>query len=136
MPTARLRRASARSSWIPPSSIRGVNERIATAPIAGAGLIIGYAVAVASDSRPLGGLVLAACALACIAVWIRRDGRRATVVLTIAGLGAFALSHLIGVVIGPWPAVLIVAAGTGMLCWRVSDSRHMSLSQLSTRARS
>ena len=113
-----------------------MRERIATAPIAAAGLITGYAVAVASGSRPLGGLVLAACGLLCIAVWMHRDGRRTAATLTIAGLAAFALSHVIGLVIGPWPAVLIVAAGIGTLCWSVSDSRHMSLRQLSARARS
>lgn len=104
-----------------------VRPRVATAPIAAAGLIVGYTVAVASGSRPLGGLVLSACGLACIATWLRRDGRRTTTVLTIAGLGAFALSHVIGLIIGAWPAVLLTAAAMGMLCWRVSDSHHISL---------
>jgi hypothetical protein len=97
--------------------------RVATAPIAAGGLIAGYGVAVASGSRPLGGLVLAVCGLVCIAVWMRRDGRRITAMLTIAGLAGFGLSHVLGLVIGPWPAVLVVAAATATLCWRVSDSR-------------
>ena len=47
--------------------IRGhVIDRLPTAPIAAAGLIAGYAVAVATGSRPLGGLVLALCGVACI----------------------------------------------------------------------
>jgi hypothetical protein len=46
--------------------------------------------------------------------------------LTLAGLCAFALSHVIGAIIGAWPAVLLTAAATGILCWRVSD-RHISL---------
>ncbi len=100
--------------------------RVATAPVAAAGLIVGYAVAVASGSRPLGGLVLAACGLACIATWLRRDGRRTATTLTAAGLGAFALSHVVGLILGAWPAVLLAAAAIGMLCWRVSDSRHMN----------
>jgi hypothetical protein len=45
--------------------------------------------------------------------------------LTIAGLVAFALSHVIGLIIGAWPAVLLVAAATGVLYWRVSDSCHV-----------
>ena len=49
-------------------------ERLPTAPIAAAGLIAGFGVAVGTGSRPLGGVVLAACGLACIAVWARRDG--------------------------------------------------------------
>ena len=102
-------------------------SRVPTAPIAGFGLIAGYGVAVASGSRPLGGLVLAACGLACIAIWLRRDGRRTAAVLTAAGLGAFAFSHVAGLIIGAWPAVLLVAAGTGWLYWRVSDSRRLTV---------
>lgn len=98
--------------------------RVLTAPLAAAGLIAGFAVAVASGSRPLGGVVLAAFGLTCIAVWTRRDGRGTAVWLTVAGLLAFAISHVLGLVIGAWPAVLVVAAATAALCWRVSDSRR------------
>jgi hypothetical protein len=97
---------------------------VATAPIAATGLVAGYAVAVASGSRPLGGLVLALCGLACIAIWLGRDGARTAALLAGAGLVAFALSHLLGLVIGAWPAVLLTAAGTAVLCWRVSDARR------------
>jgi hypothetical protein len=100
-------------------------ERVMTAPIAATGLVAGFGVAVASGSRPLGGVVLAACGLACIAVWIRRDGRRITIQLTAAGLLAFAISHVLGLVIGAWPSVLLVAAATAALCWRVSDRRWL-----------
>jgi hypothetical protein len=100
--------------------------RVATAPIAATGLVAGFAVAVATGSRPLGGVVLIACGLSCVAVWLRRDGRRITVQLTAAGLGAFALSHVLGRVIGAWPAVLVVSAATAALCWRLSDSRRAS----------
>ncbi len=101
--------------------------RVATAPIAAAGLIAGYAVAVASGSRPLGGLVLAAFGIACISVWLRRDGRRTAATLTAAGLVAFALSHVLGLLIGAWPAVLVSAAVIAAVCWRVSDSRQLTL---------
>jgi hypothetical protein len=101
-------------------------ERVPTAPIAAAGLIAGFGVAVASGSRPLGGAVLAACGLACIAVWLRRDGTRVTAQLTATGLVAFAISHLLGRVIGAWPSVLVVSAVTAALCWRLSDSRALS----------
>lgn len=99
-------------------------ERIATAPIAATGLVAGFGVAVATGSRPLGGIVLAGCGLTCIAVWLRRDGRRTAAQLTIAGLLAFAVSHLLGLLIGAWPSVLVVAIITAALCWRLSDSRH------------
>ena len=100
--------------------------RVLTAAVAAAGLIGGFAVAVATGSRPLGGVVLAAFGLSCIAVWLRRDGRRTAGLLTFAGLMAFAVSHVLGLVIGAWPAVLVVAAATAGLCWRVSDSRRLA----------
>ena len=98
-------------------------RRIATAPLAATGLISGYAVAVASGSRPLGGVVLTGFGLACIAIWLRRDGRRTAAALGVAGLAAFAFSHVLGLVIGAWPAVLVTAAGIGAVCWALSDAR-------------
>jgi hypothetical protein len=109
------------------SSADGLEARIATAPIAALGLIAGFGVALATGSRPLGGVVLAGCGLVCIVIWLRRDGRRTAALLTIAGLFAFAVSHVLGLLIGPWPAVIVVAAATGTLCWRVSDSQQMRL---------
>jgi hypothetical protein len=105
-----------------------IAARVPTAPIAAGGLVAGFAVAVATGSRPLGGVLLAACGLTCIAVWLRRDGARTAIQLTAAGLLAFALSHVLGLVIGAWPSVLVVAAATAALCWRLSDSRRPVLS--------
>jgi hypothetical protein len=102
-------------------------ERIATAPIAAAGLIAGYAVAVSSGSRPLGGVVMALFGLTCIWIWLHRDGRATAARLTGAGLVAFALSHVLAELITPWPSVLLVAAVTAALCWRLSDSRRPAL---------
>lgn|SRR5690349_16757752 len=101
-------------------------ERLPTAPIAAGGLIAGFGVALATGSRPLGGVVLAACGLACIAVWVRRDPARVTATLTATGLVAFAVSHLLGRVIGAWPSVIVVSAITAGLCWWLSDSRRLS----------
>jgi hypothetical protein len=101
-----------------------VRDRLATAPIAAAGLIAGYAVAQATGSRPLGGVVLAAFGLVCVAVWLRRDGRGRAALLTVAGLLGFALSHVLALVTGAWPAVLLVAAAIAAVCWRFSDSRR------------
>jgi len=99
--------------------------RLPTAPIAAAGLIGGFGVAVATDSRPLGGVVLAAAGLTCMAIWARRDGRAVTAKLTAAGLLGFALSHLLGKLIGAWPSVFVVSAAVSALCWRLSDSRRL-----------
>ena len=97
---------------------------LATAPIAALGLIAGFGVAVASGSRTLGGLVLASCGLFCIAIWLRRDGRQVAARLTVVGLLAFALSHVLGLVIGAWPAVLVASAATATACWRLSDAHR------------
>jgi hypothetical protein len=96
--------------------------RLATAPIAAAGLIAGYAVAVGADSRPLGGVVLAGFGLACVAIWWRRDGRRTAAALTVASVLAFAFSHVLALIVGAWPAVLLMAASIAAICWQVSDA--------------
>lgn len=83
---------------------------------------MGFGVAVATDSRLLGGLVLVACGLPCIVIWARRHDRRTAALLTLGGLAAFALSHGIGILIGPWPAVVLTAALTSAVYWRLSDS--------------
>lgn len=109
-----------------PTTLAGLADRAPTAPLAATGLIAGFAVAVGTGSRPLGGAVMAAFGLACIVVWVRRDGRRTAAWLTAAGLLAFAVSHLLGLVIGAWPSVIVVAAATAALCWWLSDSRRPS----------
>jgi hypothetical protein len=90
-------------------------------------LIAGYGVAVATGSRPLGGVVLAACGLVCVAIWTRRHDTRTVALLTGAGVVAFALSHALGALIGAWPAVLLTAGVTSAAYWRFSDSRSGSL---------
>jgi hypothetical protein len=99
-------------------------DRLATAPVAATGLIGGFAIAVGSGSRPLGGVFMAACGLPCIAAWLRRDGRRTAAGLTAVGLGGFAASHVLGHAIGAWPAVILVSAITAGFCWRFSDARR------------
>jgi hypothetical protein len=99
-------------------------DRVPTAPLAAAGLIAGFGVAVGTGSRPLGGVVMAAFGLTCIAVWLHRDGRRVALRLTVVGLLAFAISHLLGLVIGAWPSVFVVSALTAAICWRLSDSQR------------
>ncbi len=99
-----------------------MNESVPTAALAALGLIAGYSVAVATGSRTLGGLVLLAFGAACVWVWVRRDGAPVAAKLTGLGLVAFAFSHLLGALIGAWPAVLLVAAAMAVVCWRVSDA--------------
>lgn len=93
-----------------------------SAPLAAAGLIAGFGVASASGSRPLGGVVLSAFGLGCVGIWLARDGRAVAAKLTAVGLGMFAVSHGLGLLIGAWPAVLLSAAVTAAVCDRVSDA--------------
>ena len=97
-------------------------QELPTAPLAATALIAGFAVAVLTGSRALGGVVLAAFGLACIAISLSRDQRRVTAQLTAVGLAAFAASHVLGLVIGAWPAVLLAAAVTAGAAWRWSDA--------------
>jgi hypothetical protein len=106
--------------------LAALGERMPTAPLAATGLIAGFGVAVGTGSRSLGGGVMAAFGLTCIAVWLHRDGRRVAVRLTAVGLLAFAISHVLGLVIGAWPSVFVVSAVTAAMCWRLSDSQRGS----------
>ena len=98
-------------------------DRIPTFPLAATGLIAGFGVAIGTGSRPLGGALMAAFGLTCIYFWVVRDGTRTAVQLTLVGLVAFALSHVLGLVIGAWPSVLVVSAVTAWACWRLSDHK-------------
>jgi hypothetical protein len=94
-----------------------------TAPVAAGSLIVGYAVAAGTGSRPLGGVVLLLGGAWCVRAWSRRDGARTALGLAGAGLGAFVASHVLALAIGPWPAVLLVAAAMGAVAWTRSDAR-------------
>jgi hypothetical protein len=94
-----------------------------TAPVAAGTLIVGYAVAVGTGSRPLGGVVLAIGGLWCIRVWLLRHGTRIAVRLACVGFGAFVASHLLGLAIGAWPSVLVVSAVVAATVWTQADAR-------------
>ena len=95
-----------------------------TAPVAAGTLIAGYAVAAASGSRALGGVVLLAGGLWCIRAWRQRHGSRTAAALTCVGLAAFAAAHVLALAIGAWPAVLLVAAGAAAAVWVRADARQ------------
>jgi hypothetical protein len=98
-------------------------RRFPTAPVAAASLIAGFGVAVGTGSRPLGGVVMAIGGLWCIRAWVRRHGRRTAAILGCVGFGAFTISHLLGLLIGAWPSVLLVSAAMAAAAWRQADSR-------------
>jgi hypothetical protein len=96
---------------------------VPTAPVAAGSLIAGYAVAVESGSRPLGGVVLLLGGLWCLRQWRRRAGSRIAARLTAVGLALFVASHLLALAIGAWPAVLSVAAAMAASVWLGADVR-------------
>ncbi|MEA2207747.1 MAG: hypothetical protein QOF54_224 [Solirubrobacteraceae bacterium] len=98
-------------------------RRTPTAPLAAATLIAGYAVAIGTGSRPVGGVVLAAGGAWCIREWMRRNDQRTAVELGLVGFAAFVLSHVLARAIGGWPAVLTVAAATALAVWLRADAR-------------
>jgi hypothetical protein len=97
-----------------------------TAPVAGASLIAGYAVAAGTGSRPLGGLVLLAGGLWCVREWTRRNDARTAATLACAGLAAFIASHVLALAIGAWPAVLLVAVALTLATWLRADARALA----------
>jgi len=99
-----------------------------TAPIAAGSLIAGYAVAVGTGSRPLGGLVLLIGGVCCISIWMRRHDAHIARLLTAVGFGAFVASHLVGLLIGAWPAVLLAAAVVALAVYSQADRRVPGLS--------
>jgi hypothetical protein len=115
------------------ATLRAVRA-LPTAPLAAGSLIVSYAVVAASGSRPLGGAVLAAGGLCCISIWTRRHGRRTAAQLAGVGFAAFVVSHVLALALGPWPAVLIVAAVTGAATWELADARTSQDARASAQA--
>jgi hypothetical protein len=102
-------------------------RQIPTAPVAAASFLASWGVVDASGSRAAGGLVLAAGGIWCIGAWRRRQGTRTAAELAGAGLAGFVLSHLLGLAIGPWPAVIVVALAVGALAWIHADAQPDTL---------
>ncbi|HEY4451580.1 MAG TPA: hypothetical protein VGN13_08300 [Solirubrobacteraceae bacterium] len=98
--------------------------RVPTAPVAAGSLIAGFAVAVASGSRPLGGVVLVLGGVWCVRAWTQRHGPRTAITLASVAFAAFVVSHVLALLVGGWPAVLIVAAFTGAVVWVRADTRE------------
>ncbi len=94
-----------------------------SAPLAAGSLLAGWAVVAATGSRPLGGVVLALGGLCCIRIWARRHGAGTAARLGAVGFAAFVLAHVLGLLIGAWHAVLVVAAITAAVTWALADAQ-------------
>jgi hypothetical protein len=98
---------------------------VPTAPVAAGSFVLGYGAVEVTGSRFVGGIVLVLGGLWCTRAWLRRrDARTAGVLLAVAFV-VFVASHLLGLVLGPWPAVLLTAAVMGAAAWLRADARGM-----------
>jgi hypothetical protein len=87
-----------------------VNQRFAIPIVAAATFLAGFGVAELTGVRAVGGLVLLAGGAWCARAAFRLAGGPATVALVVIALALFVVSHLLGHLIGAWPAVLVTAA--------------------------
>jgi hypothetical protein len=108
---------------VPPYRYGRTMPSIPTAPLVAAGLVGGYVVARETKVRPLGGVVLGAAGLLAGRTWLRTGGPATAAALTAVYLGGFGASHPLAKKIGPWPAVLSVAAVSATASYALSDRR-------------
>lgn len=98
-------------------------------PVAALSLVAGFAVADLTGVRPLGGVVLVAAALWCALRWRAKAGTARAVALVGFYAAAFAVSHVLGDVLGTWGAVAAVAAAVGLASWALADRRSTERSR-------
>jgi hypothetical protein len=89
--------------------LRPATSRVPTAAIAGLCLVVAFALADLTGVRALGGVVLGAGGLWCV-VRSRAAGWWRLVLVVLLALALFVASHLLGPVLGAWPAVLLAGA--------------------------
>ena len=93
-----------------------------TWPVASGSLLLGFAVAQATDVRALGGLVLVAGCVWCAQRWLRAAGALRAAALVIVYVAAFVGSHVVADALGAWPAVLLAAAVAGLAAYALADT--------------
>lgn len=95
--------------------------RIPTSAISGLSLVLGFATAEVAPSRGVGGVVLVAGLVWCLAREIRRTPWWAMVAVVAVAALTFAASHRVAGVLGAWPSVLLAAAVTAAAAWWFVD---------------
>jgi hypothetical protein len=98
-----------------------MDSRPPTWPVAAGSLVLGFAVADVTGIRPVGGIVLLAGAGWCALRWRERAGLGRAAGLLGLYAAAFAVSHVLGGVVGAWPAVALVAGAVGLGAWLGAD---------------
>jgi hypothetical protein len=97
-------------------------RQVPTAPIAAGIFLASWAVVASTGSRPAGGVLLAAGGAWCIREWRRRNGSRTAAELGGLCLVGFIASHVLGLAVGAWPAVALVAAVCAAAIWVRADA--------------
>jgi thiol:disulfide interchange protein len=92
-----------------------------TALVAGTTLVVAFATAQVSGVRALGGVVLLAGAVWCVARSVRSAGWVRVGAVVVVGLVAFAGSHVLARVLPAWPSALLAAALLGVVTWVLVD---------------
>jgi uncharacterized membrane protein YjjB (DUF3815 family) len=88
---------------------------VAIPVVAAASFLAGFGVAELTGVRAIGGLVLLAGGAWCARAAFRLAGGAAATALVIAAVALFVVSHLLGHLIGAWPAVIVSAALVAMV---------------------
>lgn len=96
---------------------------VPTALLAAVTLVAGFAVVRLTGSQPLGGAVLVGGAAWCVLRERRRTAWWRLAVGVVVAVGAFALAHPAGAVVGAWPAVLLAGAVVGVVTTALVDRR-------------
>lgn len=97
--------------------------RIPSAPLLAAGLIGGFALAQATEVRPLGGAIMLAANAASLPGWYAKGGVPVAAGLTAVYWATMGISHPLAKQIGTWPSVLGVAAVSAAAAWALADRR-------------
>lgn len=97
--------------------------RLPTAPLLAAGLAGGFALAQATEIRPLGGAVMLLANALALPRWMAVGGVPLTAGLTGVFWLSMGLSHPLAKEIGTWPSVATVAAVSAAAAWALADRR-------------
>lgn len=95
-------------------------SRVMTPLLGSVALVVAFGVAQATGVRWLGGVVLVLAGAWCGARWWRATGPLRAIGAVVVYAVAFVVSHPLGKVLGPWPAVAAVAVAAGVVAWWVT----------------
>lgn len=89
-------------------------------------LVLGFVVADLTDQRWLGGIVLVAIGVIAGYYMVLSAGWVRTILATAVALGAFALSHPMGAVLGSYGSLLLVSAVAGVVVYAITPRRYVA----------